>query len=192
MGRDPDAPLAGPSYRCFCRARRPRRAAASSRPGGRESRRRRSAACERIFFSNQKNIPSRFPRKIVRGDGVVTNSISLAAAQRAPAHSFRCSSFSHRKTLRREPYFRPQTPPTTKGRAAPFFGNHPGVYGDFCYEGRWNRERKMRAGCLWSFQAFHLAGDEVGDGLVDLEPAFVDCRGGALSPPGFWGLMDVL
>ena len=50
----------------------------------------------------------------------------------------------------------------------------------------------MRAGCLWSFQAFHLAGDEVGDGLVDLEPAFVDCRGGALSPPGFWGLMDVL
>ena len=26
------------------------------------------AACERIFFSNQKNIPSRFPRKIVRGD----------------------------------------------------------------------------------------------------------------------------
>ena len=47
----------------------------------------------------------------------------------------------------------------------------------------------MRAGCLWSFQAFHLAGDEVGDGLVDLEPAFVDCRGGALSPPGFQGLM---
>ena len=119
--------------------------------------RRRSAACEGIFFSNQKNIPSRFPRKILG--------------------AFRS---------------RPQTPPTTKGRAAPFFGNHPGVYGDFCYEGRWNRERKMRAGCLWSFQAFHLAGDEVGDGLVDLEPAFVDCRGGALSPPGFWGLMDVL
>ena len=35
---------------------------------GVESRRRRSAAYERIFFSNQKNIPSRFPRKIVRGD----------------------------------------------------------------------------------------------------------------------------
>ena len=33
---------------------------------GVESRRRRSAAYERIFFSNQKNIPSRFPRKIVR------------------------------------------------------------------------------------------------------------------------------
>ena len=29
--------------------------------------RRRSAACEGIFFSNQKNIPSRFPRKIPGG-----------------------------------------------------------------------------------------------------------------------------
>ena len=144
-----------------------------------------------ILFES-KEYPLALPKKDSGGVCVVTSSLSLAAAQRAPAHSFRCSSFSHRKTLRREPYFRPQTPPTTKGRAAPFFGNHPGVYGDFCYEGRWNRERKMRAGCLWSFQAFHLAGDEVGDGLVDLEPAFVDCRGGALSPPGFWGLMDVL
>ena len=146
---------------------------------------------EDILFES-KEYPLALPKKDSGGVCVVTSSLSLAAAQRAPAHSFRCSSFSHRKTLRREPYFRPQTPPTTKGRAAPFFGNHPGVYGDFCYEGRWNRERKMRAGCLWSFQAFHLAGDEVGDGLVDLEPAFVDCRGGALSPPGFWGLMDVL
>ena len=144
-----------------------------------------------ILFES-KEYPLALPKKDSGGVCVVTSSLSLAAAQRAPAHSFRCSSFSHRKTLRREPYFRPQTPPTTKGRAAPFFGNHPGVYGDFCYEGRWNRERKMRAGCLWSFQAFHLAGDEVGDGLVNLEPAFVDCRGGALSPPGFWGLMDVL
>ena len=129
MGRDPDAPLAGPSYRCFRRARRPRRAAASSRPGGRESRRRRSAACEGVFFSNQKNTPSRFPRKIVRGDGVVTSSISLAAAQRAPAHSFRCSSFSHRKTLRWEPCISPLTTPLKRPKERPAglsFGNLSG------------------------------------------------------------------
>ena len=134
MGRDPDAPLAGPSYRCFRRARRPRRAAASSRPGGRESRRRRSAACERVFFSNQKNTPSRFPRKIVRGDGVVTSSISLAAAQRAPAHSFRCSSFSHRKTLRWEPCISPLTTPLKRPKERPAglsFGNLSEVYGGF-------------------------------------------------------------
>ena len=129
MGRNPDAPLAGPSYRCFRRARRPRRAAASSRPGGRESRRRRSAACEGVFFSNQKNTPSRFPRKIVRGDGVVTSSISLAAAQRAPAHSFRCSSFSHRKTLRWEPCISPLTTPLKRPKERPAglsFGNLSG------------------------------------------------------------------
>ena len=95
----------------------------------RRSRRRRSAACERIFFSNQKNIPSRFPRKIVRGDGVVTSSISLAAAQRAPAHSFRCSSFSHRKTLRWEPCISPLTTPLKRPKERPAglsFGNLSG------------------------------------------------------------------
>ena len=35
----------------------------------------------------------------------------LAAARRAPAHSFRCSSFSHRKTLRWEPCDFPSTTP---------------------------------------------------------------------------------
>ena len=96
---------------------------------GRGSRRRRSAACERIFFSNQKNIPSRFPRKSVRGDGVVTSSISLAAAQRAPAHSFRCSSFSHRKTLRWEPCISPLTTPLKRPKERPAglsFGNLSG------------------------------------------------------------------
>ncbi len=97
---------------------------------GRESRRRRSAACERVFFSNQKNTLSRFPRKIVRGDGVVTSSISLAAAQRAPAHSFRCSSFSHRKTLRWEPCISPLTTPLKRPKerlAGLSFGNLLGV-----------------------------------------------------------------
>ena len=74
---------------------------------------------EGVFFSNQKNTPSRFPRKIVRGDGVVTSSISLAAAQRAPAHSFRCSSFSHRKTLRWEPCISPLTTPLKRPKERP-------------------------------------------------------------------------
>ena len=46
------------------------------------------------------------PKKNSGRDGVVTSSLSLAAAQGAPAHSFRCSSFSHRKRctgLRWEP-----------------------------------------------------------------------------------------
>ena len=155
--------------------RRPRPGAGPPRPA--KSRRGSSAggsgrACARLL---SVSLPALCPPLRRRGRG---NGDSAACGRRDGAlRAFRS---------------RPQTPPTTKGRAAPFFGNHPGVYGDFCYEGRWNRERKMRAGCLWSFQAFHLAGDEVGDGLVDLEPAFVDWRGGALSPPGFWGLMDVL
>ena len=85
---------------------------------------------EGVFFSNQKNTPSRFPRKIVRGDGVVTSSISLAAAQRAPAHSFRCSSFSHRKTLRWEPCISPLTTPLKRPKERPAglsFGNLLGV-----------------------------------------------------------------
>ena len=65
-----------------------------------------------ILFES-KEYPFALPKKDSRGDGVVTSFISLAAAKRAPAHSFRCSSFSHRKRcagLRREPCFPPGTP----------------------------------------------------------------------------------
>ena len=174
MGRNPDAPLAGPSYRCFRRARRPRRAAASSRPGGRESRRRRSAACEGVFFSNQKNTPSRFPRKIVRGDGVVTSSISLAAAQRAPAHSFRCSSFSHRKTLRWEPCISPLTTPLKRPKERPAglsFGNLLGVGRRAGLRGTVGRGTRDGGGVrVGSFRGFRLGGDEVEESLVVLAP----------------------
>ena len=76
-----------------------------------------------ILFKS-KEYPLALPKKDSRGDGVVTSFISLAAAKRAPAHSFRCSSFSHRKRcagLRREPCFPPGTPlKRPKGAAAPF------------------------------------------------------------------------
>ena len=116
---------------------------------GVESRRRRSAACERIFFSNQKNIPSRFPRKIVRGD------------------------FD----------FPPDNPlETTKGRAAALpLETILEFTGDFretgagtslrAYGGRWDGGRRPGAGCLRSFGAPCLAGDEGDGGSVDLEPA---------------------
>ena len=51
---------------------------------------------EDILFES-KEYPLALPKKDSGGVCVVTSSLSLAAAQRAPAHSFRCSSFSHRK-----------------------------------------------------------------------------------------------
>ena len=129
---------------------------------GRGSRRRRSAACERIFFSNQKNIPSRFPRKIVRGDGVVTSSISLAAAQRAPAHSFRCSSFSHRKTLRWEPCISPLTTPLKRPKERPAglsFGNLLGGWtGGRGLRGTLGRGTGVRGGVRGVIQGFSPCG----------------------------------
>ena len=65
---------------------------------------------EDVLFQS-KEYPLAVPKKDSRGEGVVTSSISLAAARRAPAHSFRCSSFSHRKTLRWEPCDFPLTTP---------------------------------------------------------------------------------
>ena len=130
----------------------PRHEACGPRPErGVESRRRRSAACERIFFSNQKNIPSRFPRKIVRGD------------------------FD----------FPPDNPlETTKGRASALpLETILEFTGDFretgagtslrAYGGRWDRGRRPGAGCLRSFGAPCLAGDEGDGGSVDLEPAWM-------------------
>ncbi len=139
---------------------------------------------EGVFFSNQKNTPSRFPRKIVRGDGVVTSSISLAAAQRAPAHSFRCSSFSHRKTLRWEPCISPLTTPLKRPKERPAglsFGNLlGGGRGDGGYGGRWDGGRGSGAGCVGSFRGFRLVGDEVEEGVVVLAPGLGGrgpCRG---------------
>ena len=145
-----------------------------ARPGGRGGRRRRSAACEGGFFSNQENTPSRFPRKIVRGDGVVTSSISLAAAQRAPAHSFRCSSFSHRKTLRWEPCISPLTTPLKRPKERPAglsFGNLLGVGRRAGLRGTVGRGTRDGGGVrVGSFRGFRLGGDEVEESLVVLAP----------------------
>ena len=88
-----------------------------------------------ILFKS-KEYPLALPKKDSRGDGIVTSFISLAAAKRAPAHSFRCSSFSHRKRcagLRREPCFPPGTLlETTKGGCGPLwkplFGDGRGCF----------------------------------------------------------------
>ena len=84
---------------------------------------------EDILFK-PKEYPLALPKKDCQGgDGVVTSSISLAAAQRAPAHSFRCSSFSHRKTLRWEPCISPPTTPLKRPKERPAglsFGNLSG------------------------------------------------------------------
>ena len=124
---------------------------------------------EGVFFSNQKNTPSRFPRKIVRGDGVVTSSISLAAAQRAPAHSFRCSSFSHRKTLRWEPCISPLTTPLKRPKERPAglsFGNLSEGCGGFSV--RRTLGRGSEAGCAGSFRTIGRVEDEGGEGMVVL------------------------
>ena len=123
-----------------------------------------------ILFES-KEYPLALPKKDSRGDGVVTSFISLAAAKRAPAHSFRCSSFSHRKRcagVRREPCFPPGTPlKRPKGASAPFGNPDGGVDGEtgFTGDGGWGRGACGYSGCVG------FAGDEVGDGLVDLEPA---------------------
>ena len=65
-----------------------------------------------ILFES-KEYPLALPKKDSGGVCVVTSSLSLAAAQGAPAHSFRCSSFSHRKRctgLRWEPCNFPPRP----------------------------------------------------------------------------------
>ena len=71
---------------------------------------------------------------------------------------------------------------TTKGRAAALpLETIPEFTGDFretgagtslrAYGGRWDRGRRPGAGCLRSFGAPCLAGDEGDGGSVDLEPA---------------------
>ena len=59
---------AGVGERVMTRGIWPPMGAGVSRPMGGGWFRGSSEACEGIFFSNQKNIPSRSPRKIVRGD----------------------------------------------------------------------------------------------------------------------------
>ena len=114
---------------------------------------------EDILFES-KEYPLALPKKDSWGDGVVTSSLSLAAAQRAPAHSFRCSSFSHRKRcagLQREPCFPPgPSLKRPKEGPRPFLWKLSRSYGRFLrdgaralrcalYERRWNEGRKMEA-----------------------------------------------
>ena len=62
--------------------------------------------------------------------------------------------------------FRPQTPPTTKGRAAALpLETFLGVTMDFPKDGSW------KLWCLRSFRVLRLAEDEGDEGPVDLEPA---------------------
>ena len=122
-----------------------------------------------ILFKS-KEYPLALPKKDSRGDGVVTSFISLAAAKRAPAHSFRCSSFSHRKRcagLRREPCFPPGTPLKRPkgGRCPPLETPIRSWTGVFFCVGTGDGGDCGHSGC------FVFAGDEVWGGLVDLEPA---------------------
>ena len=137
------------------------------------------------ILSELKEYTPRPPKKNSGRDGVVTSSISLAAAQRAPAHSFRCSSFSHRKTLRWEPCISPLTTPLKRPKERPAglsFGNLSGVTGDFYYGGRWDGGRRMGAGYPLSFRGPCLTKDECEDGSVVLAPAL-----GGYCPPGDGG-----
>ena len=138
-----------------------------------------------ILFES-KEYPLALPKKDSRGDGVVTSFISLAAAKRAPAHSFRCSSFSHRKRcagLRREPCFPPGTP-----LKRPKEGLRPFLWKPFRSLREFFERRARALRCeltgdigtwdesweLWrlrSFRILRLAENEVDDGPADLEPA---------------------
>ena len=125
-----------------------------------------------ILFES-KEYPLALPKKDSRGDGVVTSFISLAAAKRAPAHSFRCSSFSHRKRcagLRREPCFPPGTPlKRPKGAAAPFGNPCSETDGGVFYVG--TRDEGLGRGVCGYSGRFGLRETRLGGGLVDLEPA---------------------
>ena len=79
-----------------------------------------------------KEYPFALPKKNSGRDVVVASSISFAAALWAPAHSFRCSSSSHRKRCAYFAagalYFPPDDPletPKGRGPRAPSFGIPP-------------------------------------------------------------------
>ena len=143
--------------------------------------RRRSAACEGIFFSNQKNIPSRSPRKIVRGDFEFSPGPSLKRPKEGLwpflwklFRGLRGISDRRARALRRA------------------------LTGDVeTWDERW------RLWCLRSFRTPRLVGDEGDDGPADLKPALGIYRlsplriprisvGGGLrpAPPGIAGYSD--
>ena len=170
---------------------------------------------EDVLFQS-KEYPLAVPKKDSRGDGVVTSSISLAAARRAPAHSFRCSSFSHRKTLRWEPCDLPPAAPLKRPKEGlrPFLWKPSrGLRGISGKRARALRraltgdvetwDERWRLWCLRSFRTPRLVGDEGDDGPADLKPALGIYRlsplriprisvGGGLrpAPPGIAGYSD--
>ena len=116
------------------------------------------------FFSNGKNTPHA-PKKNSGRDGVVTSSLSLAAAQGAPAHSFRCSSFSHRKRctgLRWEPCNFPPRPTLKR----PKEGLRP-----FLWKPLFGDGREMGGGVSAVIPGVLVCGRRGWGGLADFEPA---------------------
>ena len=145
----------------------------------------RARCRSRGILSELKESPLTIPKKNSGGVCVVTSSISLAAARRAPAPSFRCSSFSHRKTLRWEPCDFPPDAPLKRPKEGlrPFLWKPSRGYGGWevaARRGMRDAGASLRAlrralgwgtGCLRSFRALRLAGDEADDSPVDVEPA---------------------
>ena len=120
------------------------------------------ARCRRGDSFRMERIPHA-PKKNSGRDGVVTSSLSLAAAQGAPAHSFCCSSFSHRKTLWWEPCNFPPRPTLKR----PKEGLRPFLWKP-CLET--DGGDGGRGVCGYSGR-FGLRETRLGGGLVDLEPA---------------------
>ena len=152
------------------------------------------ARCRRGDSFRMERIPHA-PKKNSGRDGVVTSSLSLAAAQGAPAHSFRCSSFSHRKRctgLRWEPCNFPPRPSLKrpKGAAAPFGNPCSETDGGVFYVG--TRDEGLGRGACGHSGRFGLRETRLGVARQISNRhwvfiAFGPCRGGALSQPGFQG-----
>ena len=117
-----------------------------------------------ILFES-KEYPLALPKKDSGGVCVVTSSLSLAAAQRAPAHSFRCSSFSHRKRctgLRWEPYNFPPRPSLKRPKEGPRPFLWKSLFGD---------GREMGGGVSAVIPGVLVCVRRGWGGLADFEPA---------------------
>ena len=122
------------------------------------------ARCRRGDSFRMERIPHA-PKKNSGRDGVVTSSLSLAAAQGAPAHSFRCSSFSHRKRctgLRWEPYNFPPRPSLKRPKEGPRPFLWKSLFGD---------GREMGGGVSAVIPGVLVCVRRGWGGLADFEPA---------------------
>ena len=118
------------------------------------SRRRRSAACEGIFFSNQKNIPSRFPRKIL---GAFASSQAPYPSPLPKGHRLTHSAappFPTAKLCGGSPTSAPRPLLRPKGAEAPFGNPDGGVDGGTGFTG----DGGTGDGCLRSFRVFWVCG----------------------------------